>query len=741
MSLRGRGERRVLPHISALALFAAVTIVSALAARGPAHVVASEPVAETVIVRYDWGQSVQAQGLDGTSPSLEEQGYRQVRVPPGKTAAQFLAELRADPRVISAEPDVPVYAAAVPNDPYYLQNQALYLERIGAPGAWDIATGNNVVTVAVLDSGTDTAHEEFAGRLWENSKDAANDGVDADGNGCVNDRYGCRFLDLTPERRAACGYSSSAATGDIRDDHGRPGTDRHSHGTLVAGIIGAAGNNNRGITGVAWNVRIMTVKVLDCGVGGAEPQGEMFNVARGIDYARKMGANIISLSLASRDASGDRPFLRDAIAAAAAQGVIIVAAAGNHSPGATNVAPGYPAAYTEYPNVIAVGASDPAGNWATYSNYGAAVDFAAPGIGIVGTTRSDLGLANPYGVADQGTSFATPLVTGMFALMMARNSRLQMTDYIQIARDAASPAAQAPHGQPWAGAGIINLSRAVGRVPLTMTGSALRDWKDVPVGTEIKAVVGGVVCASAVSTAFGPVSRYNLRVKADLEQTGCGLPGRQVQISIGGVPAVPALAWPGRNEDAGVANRDITTVTPSPGALVVQQLNGGWSNIAHLDAGAPMPAALNAFPNTWTGALKWDPLKAFLESKGAFRRFYRSTPAYVNDLPSLATYDAIWVDGSTGNVASGNPNPPPGRTIQLERGWNNVTWTGASAAVSEALAQLDGKYSQVLQYDNPTRAWLSYLPGQPRYLNDFGGLFKLKVYWIYVTTPASLTMP
>ena len=90
--------------------------------------------------------------------------------------------------------------------------------------------------------------------------------------------------------------------------------------------------------------------------------------------------------------------------------------------------------------------------------------------------------------------------------------------------------------------------------------------------------------------------------------------------------------------------------------------------------------------------------------------------------------------------ASINPNPSPGRTVQLHAGWNNFTYTGTARSVADALGSIAGKYQQVLQYDNATGAWLSFLPGQPRYLNDFGGLFTLKVYWVLVSEDVTLVM-
>jgi subtilisin family serine protease len=168
-------------------------------------------------------------------------------------------------------------------------------------------------------------------------------------------------------------------------------------------------------------------------------------VAQGIDYARRMER--ISLSLGSRD---DRQVVRDAIQAAQRDGIIVVAAAGNISGDAGTL---YPAAYTEFSNVVAVGASTMSGQWASFSRYGPAVDFAAPGVEIVGPLRSDLGLANPYGRAELGgTSFATPLVTGMFALMMSRRAfRRRSTSRSRGTRRRQRPRRR---GQK-AGAGII----------------------------------------------------------------------------------------------------------------------------------------------------------------------------------------------------------------------------------------------------------------------------------------------
>ncbi len=729
-----------------LGILALVVIAAAGAAARPGDTpaaLASAPVA-FVDVQFDTGVSVQSLRDDGLPPTLAEQGFRRLPVPEGMTAEAFAEQLRGRPDVLSAVPDAPVYAAKLPSDPYYAPNQAQYLDLVGAPGAWDIHTGSNQVVVAVIDSGLDVAHPEFAGRLWENLIDNKGDGIDRDANKCVNDRYGCRFVSLTTANAALCGYTSSLPSGQILDDMGSSASNIGSHGTLVSGIIGAAGNNGQGIAGVAWNVRLMTVKVLDC-----QGEGRMPDVADGIEYAVRNGARIINVSVASKpgDQEADSPRLRAALQLAQDMGVIVVAAAGNHPVGSSQAGTAYPAAYTEFANLIAVGASNNLnGNrWAPYSNYGPAIDFAAPGNRLVSTTRTDIGLTNPYAEIgdpkdgyDGGTSYSTPLVSGMFALMMSRNSRLSAADYIKAARDAATPAEAAPHGQNWAGSGIINMAAAVARVPMSISGSPLKDWKDVPGGTQIEAFVEGAKCGETSAQGFGRVSFYAVKIASAAETPGCGLAGRKVQLYVGGSPATPEFTWAQANEDLGLVGKDVSSVSATPGGLIVQQLNGQWSNVAHLDPTGPLPGAASGLPTPWNVIYRWDPLKMFLDLPGAYLRFARLAPAYVSDYPVIQQYDAYWVDAPVANMATLNPNPPPGRTVELKPGWNNFTFTGTSKSVADALAGV--KYTQVLQFDNPTSTWLSYLPGQPRYLNDFGGLFQFRVYWVYVSEPATLVM-
>lgn len=698
-----------------------------------------------VIVQYQTQANREYQVAGGDAPSLADQGFRELTVPAGMTRDAFIAQLQHEPGVLSAEPDAPVYAAAVPNDPYYPSNQASYLDQVGAPAAWDVETGSHQVIVAVLDSGIDLNHPDFAGRLWEDTNEVPGNGVDDDHDGCIDDIYGCRFVTLTTENRAACGYGigSSVPNGNVSDDNGTSASNPGSHGTFVSGIIGAAGNNGIGVTGVAWDLRLMTVKVLDCGSDSGRPRGSLADVAKGIDYARLMGANIINLSLSTQQ---DSTILRTAVQQAQAQGIIIVAAAGNF--GSTpQPGPGYPAAYAaDYPNVIAVGADDNLNGqqWASYSAYGPAIDFAAPGNGITSTIRSDLGIDPPYGETgspdegyEGGTSFAAPQVAGMFALMMSRNPGLGAGQYIDLAKAAATPVTGGP--PHWAGAGIINIGKAVASVPMTISGAALKDWMDVPPGADVRGMIGGVSCGETNVTSVGQLSHYDLRVASAVERPGCGVPGAVVTITINGQAAAPTVTWGGQNQDLGIASRDVSTVSPPPGPEVTQHFNGGWTNVAQLGPSGPPDLVLGNIPEPWLAAYYFD-TSGIAGDFGSYLRFIDKAPSFTTSWPLVRTYDAFWVDGASGDSTVANPNPAPGRSIQLRAGWNNITYTGTNRAVIDALSSVSGDFTAVLQYDNATGNWLRFTPGLQRFQDDFGGMFTLQTYWIFMTTDGTLVM-
>jgi subtilisin family serine protease len=272
--------------------------------------------------------------------------------------AEVAAELTAEPDVEAVEPNRVRSASRVPNDPSYPTQQP-YLTRIGAPTAWDVADTGASTVVAVLDTGVDRDHPDLAPNLVA-------------GRDFVN-------LDADPS-----------------DDNG--------HGTAVAGVVGAATGNGGGVAGVAWNARIMPVKVL-----GANGTGLDGDIASGITWATDQGADIINLSLGG---FGSSTALDQAVDYALAHDVLVVAAAGNQAAGV----PSFPAAL---PGVLAVTAVDAQGSFAWFSNHGPWVTLAAPGISVVTTA---LAAGPTMAVAPvTGTSFSSSIVAGVGALVRERH--------------------------------------------------------------------------------------------------------------------------------------------------------------------------------------------------------------------------------------------------------------------------------------------------------------------------------
>lgn len=255
------------------------------------------------------------------------------------------------------------------------------LDRIGAPEVWNYGYTGRGLVVAVLDTGVDRNHQDLDANTWVNTREIAGNGIDDDGNGYADDLYGWNF---------------SGNNNNTLDVNG--------HGTHVAGTI-AAERNGFGVTGVAYEAKIMAVKVLsDAGSGSYQ------SIANGVRYAVDNGANVINLSLGG--GSGDAG-LRSAIEYAWNRGVSVVMAAGNS--GASS--PGYPAAYATNWG-IAVGAVNNTGALASFSNRAGStvMDYVtAAGVAVTSTTPN-----NSYATYS-GTSMATPHVAGAMALLMQAN--------------------------------------------------------------------------------------------------------------------------------------------------------------------------------------------------------------------------------------------------------------------------------------------------------------------------------
>jgi type VII secretion-associated serine protease mycosin len=332
----------------------------------------------------------------------------EVRIPPAvaQVAAAGATALAA-PEVTFVEADLPVVGVDLPNDPAFGTPATAYgYTRIEAPAAWQITTGGAQVIIAVLDSGVKLDHPELAAQL-------------VSGYDFVNH-------DASPD-----------------DDSG--------HGTHVAGVIGAAIDNDQGLAGVCPGCRIMPVKVLN-----ADNLGTWGNLARGVLFATDNGARIINLSLGSVYTSQT---LGAAIDYARQHGVLIVAAAGNTG----RQQPFYPAALE---GVIAVSATNAQDEWWPFSSYGDFVDLAAPGDLIYSTFAQ---LDNAYGgyTYMSGTSMATPFVSGLAGLVLSSYPQFNAGD-VTAALLAGADDLGTPGPDPYFGQGRINAYRTLSLLTTTV---------------------------------------------------------------------------------------------------------------------------------------------------------------------------------------------------------------------------------------------------------------------------------
>lgn len=320
-----------------------------------------------------------------------------VEIEDKKSLKRAVKEFRKDKNVIYAEPDYTLKPARIPDDPHFSLQWALNNtgQTIGgiagkpdadidAVEAWDLTTGSANIVVAVIDTGVDYTHPDISQNVWHNPFETPGNGIDDDRNGYIDDIYGI-----------------DTANGDSNpmDDDG--------HGTHVAGIIGAVGNNSRGICGINWNVKIMALKFM-----GSNGYGSVSGAIECLEYASATKKKGVPVVLTNNSWSGINfsQALYDAIQAQLREGILFVVAAGNDGEN-TDENPVYPACY-DLPNVITVAATDNNDEIADYSNFGRnSVHIAAPGNDIISLY--------PGGRYEfmSGTSMAAPHVSGVIALL------------------------------------------------------------------------------------------------------------------------------------------------------------------------------------------------------------------------------------------------------------------------------------------------------------------------------------
>lgn len=393
----------------------------------------------------------------------------------GPGAAQALEALRNNPAVDYVEENLQVSIGQLSDDPKLSSQWALNHSAdfdIDAPEAWDLATRGDGVTVAVIDTGIDYRHPDLDGAMWRNAGEIAGNGKDDDGNGYVDDVFGWDFVnnDANP-------------------------LDDHSHGTHVAGTIGAEGNNGAGISGVAWSASMMALKAFD-----ASGNGSSYNIARALDYAVSMGADISNNSWML---TGFSRAVSDAIARAGQADHLVVLAAGNN--GVNVEGTSYTPTMT-HANMLTVAAHTSSGGRASWSNYGSkSIDISAPGAGILSTMPG-----GGYGYKS-GTSMATPHATGTAALVWSANPTLTALEVRKAIMDSVDPMASMK-GLTVTGGGL-NAAKALATfsTPVATADDSATVAEDKAVSINVLANDG----AGLVVTATGKAAHGTATVSAD----------------------------------------------------------------------------------------------------------------------------------------------------------------------------------------------------------------------------------
>jgi subtilisin family serine protease len=449
-----------------------------------------------------------------------------VTLPKGVSVQEAIQNYMSDPNVEYAEPNYRRCLAKIPNDTYFRNQWALHNDGtyangtpnadIDAPEAWEISTGTRNIIIAVLDSGIDYNHPDLVGNIWKNQGETnCFDDVDNDGNGYKDDCSGWDFAN---------------GDNDPMDDEG--------HGTHVAGVIGARGDNNLGIAGIMWGVQLMPVKIFnpDTELTGSCTSVYASDVVAGIRYAANNGAKVINASI-----NGEGYCISEfnAINEANTKGVLFVAAAGNGGTddiGDNNdLMPHYPSSY-DLPNIISVAATDQDDRRVPFSNYGPnTVHVAAPGVYTFSTVPSGL-IQGGYGYLEffAGTSMAAPHVSGLAGLLFSYYDGTHNTSLnnLQIHEIILRSVDMKPTLDGWIKTGgRINAHSALSYLlaPTNLTAKSLLSgkvsltWEDLATGEEgykVERITDGVIfslikdSSSFVDDSVSPGKSYTYRVRA-----------------------------------------------------------------------------------------------------------------------------------------------------------------------------------------------------------------------------------
>jgi len=347
----------------------------------------------------DAPRGLRALRLESADPRFDPRAVARELIAGGGFRA-VAPDLVLDPFVLPNDPDVPFqWAVSNPSGP-----------DVSLPAAWDIGKGDTSTVIAIMDNGLDTGHPDLASQLWINRSEIPGNGIDDDHDGWIDDVHGYDF-------------GNGAADPSPTPSIDASGIDEGFHGTFVAGIAGAADDNAEGMAGAAWRCRLMGLKVADSTAGGITLEA----VTAAFGFLDVHPAAVLNMSFGTTDTTA-RAYFQALVDDADAHGVLCVAAAGN---GGTDTL-SFPAGCAR---VLSVGSIDDTGARSSFSQYGSWVNVTAPGEFIWSSIARNYTLDDisqiiyllffgwdgerPYMYGD-GTSFASPLVSGIAGLVRAK---------------------------------------------------------------------------------------------------------------------------------------------------------------------------------------------------------------------------------------------------------------------------------------------------------------------------------
>lgn len=638
--------------LAILILFASVLPVAADEPQPLKTPEAGEVVPGEVVVKWrDAGKEsrvVEARGLSVVGQlGAPDDGMFAVLSTEGRPVDAVIAELRADPAVEYAEPNYVVRLVeetGVPvNDPKTAGQYSL--DRMRVRDAWALSTGGSGI-VAVLDTGVQATHRDLAGRVLP-------------------------------------GYDFANNDSDAADDNG--------HGTWVAGIIAANANDGYGIAGVSWKDKILPVKTMN-----REGTGDTADLSSGIIWAANHGATVINMSVGGFPAS---QYVQDAVNYAWGKGVVLVGAAGNNARAEFF----YPASFT---NVVSVSATQVNDEFAHWSSYSAVVDVSAPGASVQTTncTVCTYGGHDTWGEHTyiSGTSFATPNVAGVVALIRARYPTYTPAQVVSRLTSTVDDLGYSGYDARY-GRGRVNAYRALGgSVP-------------APAGSPGDALEPNNTLAAARRIPLG-TTRPSIHPAGDVDVFAVDVPrAGRLDVRVTGVADVRAYPW----------NRSSLPLDP-----IVELYSSGGTLLKRVDATSEGGTELASVPVSGAGTIL---VRVFNYYANGTRSAYSITPTYVDTVAPKVTARtpaagavAVSYDGAAISASFDEPVTGIGSgTVQLK--------SATGAVVPAAIGYSTSARRATLVPSAPLDPEATYQVQLTEGIRDSGGNAVAATAWTFTT--------